>query len=75
MIKHEEGTYEYIKADVTSGGIVLRYKGSTLKVPGSDFINDPSAKERTDDEVRDAAARHLGVTEDRDEIEVMFNTL
>ena len=74
-IKSEEGTYKYIKATVQIDGIALNYQIPESPVAGSDFIDDDTARTWRDYEIRDTAARWLGVTEGADEIEVVFNVI
>lgn len=73
MINAEEGSYEYVRAVVTEGGIQLRYQCSELDRPGSDFIDDESANTWTDDDIRKVVAQQLGITGDLEAIEVIFD--
>ncbi len=72
MIKCDDGTYDFIKATVRDDGILLQYRATDLPISGSDFIDDESANQWTDREIRDMAASYLNVTSGKKEIEVLF---
>ena len=78
MINCEDGTYDWIRATVRNDGIHLHYQVTGLKITGSDTAGDDSAKEWTDNQVRDVIAMHLGLNKDKKnlaEIELEFDVM
>ena len=72
-IKCEDGTYEYVKATVNEDGIHLRYKATELEIAGRDFIDDHSANVWSNGDIQDVVASILGITEGKNEIEVIHD--
>lgn len=72
MIYSEDGNYDYVDAYVNDDGIGLEYKVSELPICGSDSIDEPEAKNWSEDDVRHVVASFLGITSGLNEIDVQF---
>lgn len=72
MIDTDEGPYEYVEAYVEVGGIRLEYKCEDLSIAGSDFIDDPSVEEWSEQDIRDVVAAYLNVNSGADEIDIIY---
>jgi len=70
MITASDGTYDWIRVTVTHDGLDLAYQVTGLTVQGSDFIDDPGARDWPDDDIREVVAQWLDVTGGQDEIQL-----
>ena len=72
MITCEDGTYDYVDATVDEDGIHLEYKVSELAIVGCDLIDDPSAVDWSEADVRRVVAEYLGIVDGVKQIDVTF---